>query len=198
MEPKWFILGSYLCTECNTSREVQEILGEDIDESTQMPYGIIKLRCGHTEKLFRVSKEVNIAPLFRKSRVSVEPHTQKGIPYLTVSGAGSTYVADSITIDQSNNVFNIYTNTNQSFNANTSIDASSSTTLQNIFIQIDNRTYSPDQKAMIKEIVNAVNKDGNTKPLPQIYSSLSDKAKTCISLATPFIVPILTKFLNPN
>ena len=52
-------------------------------------------------------------------------------------------------------------------------------------LRFDRSDNSPDQKEMIKDILKSLNKDIQTKRLPQIIASLSTKLKTFLPLATP-------------
>jgi len=69
MQPKWFTLKSYTSPECHTDKEVVRV-EEGIDSASSAPYGMITLTCGHTHKLFRVSKEFQIP---WNTKVSLEP-----------------------------------------------------------------------------------------------------------------------------
>ena len=65
------------------------------------------------KKLIRVSKQVNIAPLFgTTNRVTVEPQVTSGAPSVSISGGGLSIVGAKLDLSniQSNNfVMNVYT-----------------------------------------------------------------------------------------
>jgi hypothetical protein len=71
-------------------------------------------------------------------------------------------------IDNSTSVDNSTNKDNSS-----SVDNSTNIDLHDIFIEIDKSDNSPEQKEMIKQILNSLNKDIKTKPLPQILTSLA-------------------------
>jgi hypothetical protein len=99
MEAKWFTSDSYRCDECNMIKDTARLVEERIDPETGNPVGLIELKCGHTQKVIRVSNEVNIAPLFRNiKKVTVEPQFTSGAPSVAVSGGGLSIVGYTVPI----------------------------------------------------------------------------------------------------
>jgi hypothetical protein len=102
MEAKWFTSDSYHCDKCGLIRNAARLMEERIDPDTGNPVGIIELKCGHTQKIIRVSREINIAPLFRNTgKVTVEPQLTSGAQSVSVSGGGLSIVG-AVKLDLSN------------------------------------------------------------------------------------------------
>lgn len=193
MEPKWFTLKSYMCPECHKDNEVVRV-DEGIDSANGLPFGLITLTCGHTHKLYRVSKELK---LLWNTKVSVKPVTKEGIP-VAVSGGTSTQIASFSGLQGFINNTGQFTVENLTLNNVTYNTSFTSTTyeLHDILVQIDNSNHSADEKDKIKQIMKIVHSEIKSKPLPEILASLGSNLKTCLPIATPFIIPFLNKFLN--
>lgn len=195
MGSKWFTSDTYHCTQCNMSKEVIKIVEEGVDAETDNPFGIIELKCGHTQKLYRVSKEFNIAPLFKKTqKVTVEPKIINGTPSLTVSGGGVSYVGvkmDFAGVQSSNfvmNISNVNVHVNNAVvNQNTSytdIHANYNSIQQAIDRDISNENDKQEIKAVLQEIKN----DLKSKQIP--YSNLEKlrKYEKIYNMAQPWVM----------
>ena len=102
MEAKWFTSDSYHCDKCNMVRDAARLIEEHTDPEAGNPVGLIELKCGHIQKIIRVSGELNIAPLFRNTnKLTVEPQFTSGAPSVSVSGGGLSIVG-AVKLDLSN------------------------------------------------------------------------------------------------
>lgn len=183
-----------ICFECNKEVEVVKVIPQKVyDEQV--------FSCGHTGKLIKRSIEETVSitdKLIASKTIKIEP--LENTPVL-VSGKGFTEhgILPTIHIEYLNGNFIIDRNSfSNIFSHYESIDNSINIDLHDIFVDIDKSDNSPQQKDQIKEILNILNKDIGSKPLTQILASFPPKLKTFFPLVTPFIIPFLTKFLNPS
>jgi hypothetical protein len=185
---------SYICSKCNATRKVARVLEEGIDPDTKNPFRKIELECGHIEKILRVSKELTLKP---NTKVSVRPVEEEGVP-VAVSEETTTQIASFSGLQGSINNIGQLTVERLTINNITYNTTFTSTTynIHDILIRIDNSNHSPEEKEKIKQVIKIVDSEIKSKPLPQIFSSLSNNLKSILPLAAPFIVPFITKFLS--
>jgi hypothetical protein len=174
-----FTSNTYQCTKCNTQRQRIKILEQGIDSVTGNPYGLMELECGHVERVFRVTKVVDIAPLFGKTqKVTLEPQVVNGTPSLSVSGGGKSFIGGSVNIDfRGNKVDNIIMNI-----SNTNIQASTANLDQSrpkfdiafeynaIKQQIASDTSNKDDREEIILMLEEIKNELKSKQIP--YSKL--------------------------
>jgi hypothetical protein len=185
---------TYLCPVCDASRQVVKVLEEGTDPDTKNPYQKMELECRHIQKRLRISKKLTLK---WNAKVSVKPVAKEGVP-VTVSQGTSTQIAsfselDGVVINNSQIKVDKIILNNTTYNTSFT---SATYDIHDILIQIDNSNYSSEEKEKIKQIMKIVDSEIKSKPLPEIFSSLSNNIKSFLPLATPFIIPLLNKFLS--
>jgi hypothetical protein len=188
------------CVTCNKDVEIDTVIPhEDYDEQI--------LSCGHTgrrinrsiEETISISKKVADSKTITIESIGNAPIKVSGdagvqgyglLTSLTINNLNGNLILDRNSIA---NLLSTY-----QIDSSSSVDNSTNIDMHDIFIDINKSDNSPEQKEMIREILNTINKDIKTKPLPLILTSLGTNLKTCLPLATPFIIPFLTKLISPS
>ena len=195
---------TYQCSTCKVPRKVVKVLEEGIDPDTKNPFRRIEMECGHVEKTLRISKELTLK---WNTKISVKPIAQEGVP-VAVSGGQTTQFASFSGLQASinnNGKFSVENFTLNNITYNTTFTSSNTTftsttyDIHDILIQIDNSNHSPEEKEKIKQIVKIIDSEIKSKPLPAILSSVGNNLRSFIPLASPFIIPLINKYLiGPN
>lgn len=194
MEAKWFISDTYHCDKCNMIRGAVRLIEEHIDTESGNPVGMIELKCGHTQKLIRVSKQVNIAPLFRTTnRVTVEPQVTSGTPSVSISGGGLSIVG-AVKLDLSNiqsnnfvmNVSNVNIHGNNAIvrqnTTFTEIQANLSAIQQTIQKDLSNEKERQEVMSILEDIKN----DLRSKRIPHSHLDKLKKFEKVYNIVLPW------------
>lgn len=194
MEAKWFISDTYHCDKCNMIRSAVRLIEEHIDTESGNPLGMIELKCGHTQKLIRVSKQVNIAPLFRTTnRVTVEPQVTSGTPSVSISGGGLSIVG-AVKLDLSNiqsnnfvmNVSNVNIHGNNAIvrqnTTFTEIQANLSAIQQTIQKDLSNEKERQEVMSILEDIKN----DLRSKRIPHSHLDKLKKFEKVYNIVLPW------------
>ena len=159
----------------------------------------MELECGHTTKVFRVTSEFNIAPLFNKTRkVTLEPQVVNGTPSMSVSGGGVSFIGGSVNIDfKGNKADNIVMNISN-FNIQTSntvdqsvsrIDIASeySAIQQRVDSDISNKDDREEIKVTLEEIRNKL----KLKQIPHAKLEKLKGYEMIYNIAQPWVMKAL-------
>jgi hypothetical protein len=175
-------------------RSAVRLIEEHIDTESGNPLGMIELKCGHTQKLIRVSKQVNIAPLFRTTnRVTVEPQVTSGTPSVSISGGGLSIVG-AVKLDLSNiqsnnfvmNVSNVNIHGNNAIvrqnTTFTEIQANLSAIQQTIQKDLSNEKERQEVMSILEDIKN----DLRSKRIPHSHLDKLKKFEKVYNIVLPW------------
>lgn len=195
MEAKWFTSDSYHCDKCNMVRNATRLIEERIDPETGNPVGLIELKCGHTQKIMRVSREINIATLFQNTnKVTVESQVTSGTPSVSVSGGGLSILGgklDLSNIHSTNFVMNVSTVNIHGDNAivrqNTTL-TDVQTSLNAIEQTIEKDLPNEDERKEVISILEEIKNDLRSQRIPHSHLNKLQKFEKVYGLVLPWVM----------
>lgn len=192
MEARWFTSDSYLCDKCNMVRDATRLVEESIDPKTGNPVGVIELKCGHAQKVMRVSREINIAPLFQNTKkITVEPQVRSGVPSVSVSGGGQIILGGKVELSNIHNtslVMNMSVNVygdNAVVRQNTTL-TDIQTDLNAITQTIERDLPNEDQRKEVMSILEEIKNDLGSQRIPHSQLSKLQKFEKIYGLVQPW------------
>ncbi len=102
---------------------------------------------------------------------------------------GHTYILNNPTIYA--DTVNFGTRDTTATSINTNVISDQTISHRYIIDQVNSSPYSTEKKEKIKNILEELNKELNSKPLPDIFDNLKKKFKEYFPLASPFIQQII-------
>lgn len=174
--------------------DAARVVDEHIDSETGNPIGLIELKCGHIQKIIRVSREINVAPLFRKiNKVTVEPQFTSGSPSVSISGGGVSIVG-AVKLDLSNiqannfvmNVSNVNIHGNNAVVRQGTTFSEIQSNLSAIQQAIQKDIHDENDKQEIISIIEDIKNDLRSQRIPYSHLNKLKKFEKIYSMVLPW------------
>jgi hypothetical protein len=187
------------CEICNKQVEIINVIPHS-------KYDQLIFSCGDSSKLVKRSVEEAVSiedKIWTSKCIKVEPLSRGGIPVVIsgdrgIKARGFLVPAFKIHMENGNCIISkllIYDLS--SYNDTTTPNPTEPDGLQDILIQVKNSGHSPSEKANITKILNQVDRQLKSKPLPHIISSLGT-LQTYLFIASPYIQLLVNTVIKRN